>query len=316
MDDFISGENTVEEALEVSINAKKIMAEAGMTLRKWVTSNDDLMKCWVKEGLDIQTEHSTVSIGTNLTKVLGVVWKTEEDCLTLEVKGLLEILSPKTSSKRHLLQAIGKVFDPLGLITPFTIRVKCLFKELWLQKISWDEPLPTDIQEKWLKWCEELPSLSELKIPRKILGFSNRVLAVEIHAFSDASKLAYGTAIYLRVKRESCIEVNLITSKSRVAPVKEITLPRLELLGALLSARLTNKLKPIFDQKVTSTVYYWTDSKITLYWIKGSPKRWKQFVANRVIEINNLSDSNSWYHCYSRDNPADILSRGTSVSSF
>lgn len=100
----------------------------------------------------------------------------------------------------------------------------------------------------------------------------------------------------------------------RVNPVKEITLPRLELFRTLLSARLTDKLKPILDQKITSKVYYWTDSKITHYWVKGSTKRWKKFVANRVTEINALADSNSWYHCSRKDNHADLLTRRASVN--
>ena len=112
-----------------------------------------------------------------------------------------------------------------------------------MKKIPWDGHLSPEIQNQWLKWCEELPSLAEGKIPRKILDCTDQILNVEVHAFSDASKLAYGSAVYLRLKKENNVQINLVALKSRVASIKEISLPRLEYLGTLLSARLTGKIR-------------------------------------------------------------------------
>ncbi|GFW04242.1 integrase catalytic domain-containing protein [Trichonephila clavipes] len=192
-------------------------------------------------------------------------------------------------------------------------KLKCLLQELWLRKLSWDDELPPDIHAVWSQWWLELPFLSELKIPRKILDSSGDSSEVQIHTFSDASQKAYGAAAFLRVKHKDRVSVDLVTSKSRVAPLKRLSLPRLELMGALLAARLAKEVKKILDQKCSTRAFFWTDSQVTLHWIKGPSHRWKPFVANRVREIQSLTDPNSWFHCSGKDNPADLLTRGISV---
>ncbi|GFT79839.1 integrase catalytic domain-containing protein [Trichonephila clavipes] len=183
------------------------------------------------------------------------------------------------------------------------------------KKITWDEILPPKLKEKWLIWCKELPLLDNLRIPRLVLDSTNDEVSdlIEIHIFCDASKLAYGAAAYVKVRKQNEVLVNLITSKTRVAPLKAVTLPRLELLGALVAARLSSRVQEIVRKKKECKVFHWTDSKIVLFWIKGSSKRWKQFVANRVQEISELTDPDSWFHCSGQDNPSDFLSRGLSV---
>ncbi|GFX86028.1 integrase catalytic domain-containing protein [Trichonephila clavipes] len=159
----------------------------------------------------------------------------------------------------------------------------------------------------------QLPHLRNLKIPRLVLYSTLLEDDVELHSFCDASKKAYGAAIYLRTKSRNGISVKLVTSKSRVEPLNCVSLPRLELLGALGAARLASKVKKIVNLKRSCLQYHWTDSKIVLFWIKGYKTRWKQFVANRVNEITSLTDPHSWYHCAGKENPADFLSCGLSA---
>ncbi|XP_055928194.1 uncharacterized protein LOC129959400 [Argiope bruennichi] len=246
-----------------------------------------------------------------------MAWQTQDDCFTLDTTSLLEFISANEITKRSLLQAIGKIFDPLGLLTPFTIRVKCLIQELCEKKITWDEILPPKIVERWLEWCKELPLLDELKVPRLVLDSTTEEKndTIEIHIFCDASKLAYGASVYMKLKKQDKVFVNLITSKARVAPLKSVTLPRLELLGALVASRLSSKVQGIISQKKELPVFHWTDSKIFLYWIKGSHRKWKQFVKNRVQDITELTNPNTWFHCPGKDNPSDFLSRGLSAKS-
>ncbi|GFV40660.1 integrase catalytic domain-containing protein [Trichonephila clavipes] len=266
-----------------------------------------------KENFNVHPVHETVSLGANGTKVLGLSWNTNEDYLTTDTKSLLEFVSLDKNTKRFILQAVGKIFEPLGLISPFTVRMKCLLQDLWKEEIQWDDPLPTHMEKEWKKWCEDLPHLRNLKVPRLVLDSTLLEHDVELHSFCDASKKAYGAAIYLRTKSRNGISVKLVTSKSRVAPLNCVTLPRLELLGALVAARLASKVKKIVNLKRSCLQYHWTDSKIVLFLIKGNKTRWKQFVANRVNEMTSLTDPHSWYHCVGKENPADFLSRGLSA---
>ncbi|GFX16486.1 integrase catalytic domain-containing protein [Trichonephila clavipes] len=270
VDDLISGGNEFKEPLQTSRRAKNIMEAAGMDLRKWITNDANLMEQWKKENFNVHPVHETVSLEANGTKVLGLSWNTNEDYLT-------------TDTKR--------------LISPFTVRMKCLLQDLWKEEIQWDDSLPTHIEKEWKKWCEELPHLRNLKISRLVLDSTLLEDDVELHSFCDASKKAYGAAIYLKTKSTNGISVKLVTSKSHVAPLNCVTLPRLELHGALVAARLASKVKKIVNLKRFCLQYHWTDSKIVLFWIKSNKTRWKQFVANRVNEITSLTDPHSWYRC-------------------
>ncbi|GFT19394.1 uncharacterized protein NPIL_29141 [Nephila pilipes] len=143
VDDLISGGNEFEEALQTSRRAKYVMEAAGMDLRKWITNDTNLMEQWKKENFDVHPVHETVSLGANETKVLGLSWNSHEDYLTTDTKSLLEFVSLDKNTKRFILQAVGKIFDPLGLISPFSVRMKCLLQDLWKEEIQWDDPLPT-----------------------------------------------------------------------------------------------------------------------------------------------------------------------------
>ncbi|GFY36037.1 integrase catalytic domain-containing protein [Trichonephila clavipes] len=285
VDDWITGQDTREEALFISRHAKNIMKEAGMEMRKWISNDTVLMAQWAAEGFDTHPMDASIRLGTNKTKVLGMAWQTLDDCLTLDTKGLLEFVSINENTKRFMLQTIGKIFDPGIALTLYYKNKMSHTRTLDKKKITWDEILPPKLKEKWLIWCKELPLLDNLRIPRLVLDSTNDEVSdlIEIHIFCDASKLAYGAAAYVK------------------------------LLGALVAARLSSRVQEIVRKKKECKVFHWTDSKIVLFWIKGSSKRWKQFVANRVQEISELTDPDSWFHCSGQDNPSDFLSRGLSV---
>ncbi|GFX28963.1 integrase catalytic domain-containing protein [Trichonephila clavipes] len=177
VDDWITGQDTREEALFMSRHAKNIMKEAGMEMRKWISNDTVLMAQWAAEGFDTHPMDASIRLGTNKTKVLGMAWQTLDDCLTLDTK----------------------VLDSTN-----------------------DE-------------------VSDL---------------IEIHIFCDASKLAYGAAAYVKVRKQNEVLVNLITSKTRVAPLKAVTLPRLELLGALVAARLSSRVQEIVRKKKECKVFH------------------------------------------------------------
>ncbi|GFU91345.1 uncharacterized protein TNCV_2541131 [Trichonephila clavipes] len=216
VDDVISGADDISQALKVSKDAETIMKNASMKLRKWNSNDQTLMRTWEREGLETHPRHPDDSSKIPSSKVLGIPWDVVHDYFTIDVKGLLQLDTSKPITKRIVLQSAGKIYDPVGFLSPYTIRLKCLLQELWLRKLSWDDELPPDIHAVWSQWWLELPFLSELKIPRKILDSSGDSSEVQIHTFSDASQKAYGAAAFLRVKHKDRVSVDLVTSKSRM----------------------------------------------------------------------------------------------------
>lgn len=186
--------------------------------------------------------------------------------------------------------------------------MKILLQHLWLAGLSWDEPLPLSIQSDWNEFRRQLPSIENIKIHRWTQSSPNR--RSDIHGFCDASEKTYAAVVYIRVQTsENEWSTYILTAKTRVAPVKQISLPRLELCGAVLLANLINSVRKTLN---ISSIHAWTDSEIVLAWLQGHPNRWKTFVANRVSEIHDHLESAVWHHVSSKDNPADCASRGMS----
>ncbi|GFS51942.1 reverse transcriptase domain-containing protein [Nephila pilipes] len=172
VDDVISGADDISQALKISKDADTIMKNASMKLRKLNSNDQTLMKTWEYEGLETHPRHSENNSGVQSSKVLGIPWNVIHDYFTIDVKGLLELDTSKPVTKRIVLQSAGKIYDPVGFLSPYTIKLKCLLQELWLRKLAWDDELPPDIYATWLQWRSELPLLSELKISRMNLDSS------------------------------------------------------------------------------------------------------------------------------------------------
>ncbi|XP_037502495.1 uncharacterized protein LOC119376894 [Rhipicephalus sanguineus] len=182
---------------------------------------------------------------------------------------------------------------------------------LWELGAGWDDPLPEEMRAEWDCWCEELQCIKGVSIPRVISrDFRHEETEKVLHIFCDASPKAYGAVAYVACKSPlGIITISLIMAKSRVAPLKRLSLPRLELMGALIGARLCRYVVKALDLQNAATIL-WTDSTVAMHWIKGNSARWKPFVANRVSELQALTDPKDWRHCPGPDNPADLITRG------
>lgn len=182
-------------------------------------------------------------------------------------------------------------------------------QELWLRKGDWDAPIPDDLKERWIRYYEDLPKLSRKRISRWT-GRHRDNLRFELHGFADASNRAYAAVIYLRILHSLIdIQISLVAAKTKVAPLKTVSIPRLELNAVVLLSRLFDWVLSSLNLKRPS-LYGWTDSKVTLAWLRQHPSRWNSYVANRVAEVQTRLPSIRWYHVPSRDNPADCASRG------
>ncbi|GFT04977.1 integrase catalytic domain-containing protein [Trichonephila clavipes] len=267
VDDLICGQNDVPDALRTTLECLQIFSDAGMLLRKWRSNSKQLNLLWKQEGVKTESSETSAIDLRPPTKVLGLAWDPENDLIYFDPKDLLKFMSRTGESKRFILSVIGRIFDPIGILGPFVIKLKCLLQELWTLGVQWDSELPPKLRHKWQQWSSEAEGLTEVKIPRFYLGnIDQEISKCEIHCFSDASKSAYGTILYLRfVTCNNEIETSFICSKSRVAPLKSLTLPRLELIAALLSARSAKQVSSCL--KCDANIHYWTDSLISYYWI-------------------------------------------------
>lgn len=247
-----------------------------------------------------------IIIRNDSSKPLGITWLTTKDELRFgfEFKKIAGVIN-----KRKILSHIAQVFDPLGLLSPATVKAKIFMQHLWKLKVSWDEPVDNDTRIEWEKLSSTMIHLNSVAVPRKATSFEQRSL-VELHGFCDAFESAYGACIYLRSRDlHNQVDTKLLIAKIRVAPLKTITIPKLELYGALLLAELYKKV--VDSSRIDlSNCYFWTDSTIVLGWINTAPNLLKTFVANRTAEIQKLTKISNWRHVPTADNPADVISRG------
>ncbi|XP_037942574.1 uncharacterized protein LOC119675446 [Teleopsis dalmanni] len=188
--------------------------------------------------------------------------------------------------------------------------------KFWRSGVSWDDTIPNELVDEWNKWLLLLGGVKNVKIPRCYFATVNKDAdSIELHVFVDASEVAYAAVVYLRAKSRNNIDVSLICSKAKVAPLRPISIPRLELLVAELGARLGNNIKRSIDLKVTS-ITYWSDSKAVLSWIKSDPRDYKQFVMFRIAEILELSEAEQWRYIPTKLNVADLATKQTSNPDF
>lgn len=303
VDDLLSGSNDLQSAIQRQQELIKILADSGFNLRKWAANHPKLLEQIPPSDRALDSVQMTED--NDKVKTLGLIWKPSTDTLMFQVK-LPEISS---FTKRNFLSEVAKLFDPLGLLAPVVITYKILFQRLWLLNLSWDDCLPEEITKEWIQHRSKMKTLENVQINRWIPNYNQ---SIQIHGFCDASKDAYGAVIYSRsIDSQGAIHTNIITSKVKVSPLNQVSIPRLELCGAVLLVRLLNKIKIIFE---TMNVEYfcWTDSMIFLHWISSPPRRWQTFVANRTSEVITSFPPSHWRHIGSKQNPADVASRGIS----
>ncbi|XP_018397776.1 PREDICTED: uncharacterized protein LOC108775824 [Cyphomyrmex costatus] len=290
MDDLLTGANSLEDAQILRDQIIQLLAKGCFQLRKWSSNSQELL-----QGVRDDAADSLLTIDKDANdRTLGLQWCTIEDHFRFAIP------SPDKTwiTKRVVLSRIARLFDPLGLIGPVITSAKLLMQQLWQLRIDWDASLPAAVHTEWLQFERSLQDLHGLRVPRSVMEDYPYGVA-QIHGFCDASTRAYGACLYIRIKdargRHSS---RLLCSKSRVAPVKCTSLPRLELCGAVLLTQLMSKIVDILNLEIEP-------------WLRSDSRRWNTFLANRVSEIQQRSDANEWRHVGTRDNPADLISRGS-----
>ena len=250
--------------------------------------------------------------------MLGVKWNCKSDTFHLDLVHIAERVEGLEPTKRNVLSLLASLFDPLGLISPVTVSMKILFQEICSSRFDWDETLTDDIKRKWAKWVENLSQAREIEVNRCLYEAREEcVTECFLHGFGDASKKAYCAMVYFVYRTDDGqAHVRLVASKTRVAPLKELSIPRLELMSARILAQLMNTIRnSLQSQLKIDGVRFWLDSKTALSWIQNKGE-WKKFVRHRVNEILSLTNKEEWAYCPTGENPADLGSRGALAFQF
>ncbi|GFV85878.1 integrase catalytic domain-containing protein [Trichonephila clavipes] len=298
VDDLLAGADSVDSARKIVHELQNLMSAGRFELRKWSCTHPEVLS-----GLPntLKTNISSHSFHEESTqKILGLFWDLNEDSFKVRA-----VLSDQVSTKRQMLSIIARIFDPLGFVSPSTIILKIILQDLWKAGLDWDDEISPDILNRWNRFQAEISCLKQIKVPRYVQ--TQNAKHCDIHGFCDASSKAYSAVIYLRVVSDSP-HLFLMASKTRVAPVQTISLPKLEICGALLLAELLDIFKKSLN--ITHDKFLWCDSTITLSWINNPPVKGNQFVQHRVGKIHALTSKVSWHHIPGKLNPADWATKG------
>lgn len=308
VDDVISGADTLSEAIEIKSQLIELLGKGCFPVHKWASNSKNFLDTLPKELQEPQV--SMASEHENVTKILGMLWDARSD--TFRYKLNLDTSATKVITKRSMLSIIARIFDPLGLLAPTVLLAKVLIQGLWKLDIGWDEKPPEQIQKDWMGYIEDLPNVSKIQIPRWVRPSCG---LVRIFGFCDASERAYAAAIYMVTEHQNSQSYSfLLIAKTRLAPVKTISVPRLELCAAHLLTRLLESIQEFSNILGVTQTLLFTDSTILLSWLRMHPQELRTFVANRISYILSHTSVDQWRHVPSNQNPADIPSRGLRAS--
>ena len=304
VDDLLISVSTEDEATEFICQIREVLSRCGFLLRKWLSN----VRCVLSEvpSEDLAHPNDTCNFSSlPMERTLGLDWNSTEELFRFSFR-----LDNKPFSRRGVLSVVPSIFDPLGMVGPLLLPAKLLLQKLCRDKLDWDAELSSADRKIWQDWIRRMEKLSSLKIPRCIKRREVHVGNPQMHVFCDASESGYGAVVYARFSVASSLPYcSLLFAKSRVAPLKTVTIPRLELAAAKLAITLSCVVKGEMKLEFES-VFFWTDSTIVLHYINNTSARFSTFVANRLAVIHQFSKPCQWRHVGSEINPADLASRG------
>ncbi|XP_033744340.1 uncharacterized protein LOC117330227 [Pecten maximus] len=236
---------------------------------------------------------------------LGMSWDLNTDSFKFDIQ-----VNTKPETRRGMLSTLNSIFDPIGFLSPITIHGRILFREI-ATGTGWDEPIPTEQLEKWNVWTRSLEQLKDISIQRMFVPLSLSTSdGVELHIYSDASEKAIATVAYVVTLHDGIYHTGFAAGKSKIAPVRGHTIPRLELCAAVMAVELAEFLCESLHISLQSVRYY-SDSKVVLGYVNNKTRRFYTYVANRVERILRSCRADQWSYVNTRENPADLATRSS-----
>lgn len=299
VDDLLTGANNETEVDAIKEELISILKLGGFNITKWKTNGK------FKEHIEFPEGEEQ--------SVLGLCWNLSTDKFFYKLRSNDD--NEKSWTKRKILSKIGKMYDPNGYLGPVIIKGKMIIQNLWRDNLDWDEEIKGELKTDWEDFNEDLNNVKLISVNRW-LGTKGQEV-IQIHGFCDASEKGYGAVVYSRVREGESYRTELIASKSKVAPLRVITIPRLELCAATLLTKLLKTVIPLFKGKEgrSTKTHCWSDSQIVLQWLTKPSANLKTYVANRVANIQTFTEDYDvqWNWIKGEDNPADLISRGTTM---
>ena len=311
MDDYLESIPTVKKATRKAQDLVKMLAKGGFTLTNFVSKVRGVLSTLNRTENPIDGNVKDLAAKDEASHVLGLKWNYQYDTLVVNRRN-----SPdrnRTLTQRVVLSLVLAVYDPIGLVAPYTVKTWLLSKDIWrLNGQQWDDNLPDHIADKFLEWSDELTGLTETTIRRRYVD--EQLEKVELHIFGDRSQNVFSSVAFPRGKRTwgcySKTELSFVFGKARVAPMKPLTITKLELQAALLSASFTDEIRLALIIPVERT-FMWTDSTTFLQWLQTSEEL-PVFVANRVAEILETTTTDDWSYVRTYEKTADAGTLGLS----
>ncbi|XP_072022453.1 uncharacterized protein [Amphiura filiformis] len=312
VDDCLKSTSSEEQAIQLIQNLMEVLKQGGFNLTKWESNSQAVMQTIPSSHRVKTTSNLDLGESTPNQKALGMMWLVESDELGFKIE-----IRDRPPTRRGILSVVSAIYDPLGFVSPVILPAKRILQSLCELQVSWDEPIPDLQRNQWDRWLNSIPQISAFTVPRCSVPVEfGKPTSVQLHHFSDASEIGYGNVSYLRfTNQRDDVHCALVLSKSRVAPLKQVTIPRLELTAATVAVKINHMIHKELEIQINDTIF-WTDSTTVLQYIRSETKRFKTFVANRLAITKDGSTPSQWRYVATSLNPADDCSRGLPANKF
>lgn len=320
VDDYLDSTDTVDEAVQLLSDVKYVHSQGGFEIRNFCSNSTEVLR---RMGQTKSPDYKSMNLDqtNDVERVLGMVWRPIADVFSFDISirpDILKLLDESiVPTKREVLRTVMSLFDPLGLLAHYIIQGKILMQDIWRSGTDWDEPITENLRGQWYRWSQLLWKLNTVQVPRCFFsGVSKEALnRLQIHVFVDASDTAYSCVAYLRIVESGAPRCSLVAAKTKVAPLKPLSIPRLELQAAMIGSRLINSLCTSLNLQIKQR-FLWVDSSTVLAWLRSDSRRYHPFVAFRIGEILSLTTVNEWHKIRSKRNVADEATKWGSGPQF